>query len=212
MAKPDYDLKSLILRDYQDMLVSQRKVSLAFYRYGVFLETKKPMQLFPGDYTYEQAFEINDFYSQNFPILWKECERINHAYYERVKRLKKRIDRMLKNGKNLFLTLTWTDSVLKKTSAETRRKYVTRFLKTFGVEYVGNIDFGEENGREHYHAVLNTDFINPTTWNYGALNVKHIRDCDDTELDCIRLAHYVSKLTNHAIKETTKRNYLIYSR
>jgi len=212
MAKPDYALKSLVLRDYSEILIQQRKVALAFFRYGRYVNFGEPMQIFPGDYTYEQAFEINDTMLKECPALWKECERINHAYYERVKRLKQRIETMLNNGKNLFLTLTFTDKTLAKTSDETRRRYVARFLKQFDCEYVANIDFGEENEREHYHAVLNTSFINPLSWQYGNLDVKQVRNATDKELDCIRLAKYVAKLTNHAIKETTKRNSLIYSR
>lgn len=212
MAKPDYALKSLILRDYYEYIEMQRKVSIALFRYENYLKTGEPMKLYAGDYTYDQAIAIDEYMRINNTAIWKECEKINHAYYQRVKRLKKRIAHMLNNGKNLFLTLTFTDKVLNKTKEQTRRDYVAKYLKQFGVEYVANIDFGEENEREHYHAVLNTDFINPLTWKCGNLDVKQVRNATDKELDCIRLAKYVAKLTNHAIKETTKRNYLIYSR
>ena len=119
---------------------------------------------------------------------------------------------MLNNGKNLFLTLTFKPKVIDSTSEETRRRYVARYLKQFDCEYVANIDFGEEHETEHYHAVLNKSFINPLTWQYGNLDVQQVRTATDKDLDCIRLAKYVAKLTNHAIKETTKRNSLIYSR
>lgn len=212
MAQPDYPLKSLILSEYPEYLEMQRKVSIAFFRYSQYLKTNEPMKLYPGDYTPEQANEINETMLHTCPALWKECERINHAYYERVRRLKQRIEHMLNNGKNVFLTLTFRDKTLNKTSAKTRRDYVRKYLKQFNCEYVANIDFGEEHEREHYHAVLNKEFINPLTWNFGNLDVKQVRTATENELDCIRLAKYVAKLTNHAIKETTKRSNIIYSR
>ena len=130
---------------------------------------------------------------------------------------------MLNSGKCLFLTLTFTDKVLDSTSPETRRRYVSYYLKQFGVPYIANIDFGtadayiDDNGnerqgtkREHYHAVIQTDKIDLSEWHkYGAIKLEKIRASQN---DNIRLAKYVSKLTNHAIKETTKRACLIYSR
>lgn len=200
------------MSDYYEYIEMQRKVSIAIFRYQNYLKTGEPMKLCAGDYTYDQALDIDSYMKTNNTALWKECEKINHAYYQRVRRLKERIANMLENGKNLFLTLTFRPKVISKTKDKTRREYVTNYLKQFNCEYVANIDFGEEHETEHYHAVLNTDFINPLTWKYGNLDVRRVRDCTDKELDCIRLAKYVAKLTNHAIKETAKRNYMIYSR
>lgn len=110
----------------------------------------------------------------------------------------------------LFLTLTFTDSTLNSTNSLTRRKYVTRFLKENCIEYVSNIDFGGKKGREHYHAlVLVNGKLDYKKWKYGALNGKKVA-CSDTDIE--RTSRYVSKLSNHAIKETTKQSRLIYSR
>lgn len=130
--------------------------------------------------------------------------------------MKKRISSIIdltdvSNGINaLFLTLTFTDKCLNSTSPETRRKYVRRFLKENSVRYVANKDFGATNGREHYHAVvLVKGKLNYSKWRYGCLNGQKIRLNGTSNT---KLAKYVSKLTNHAIKETCKRSVLIYSR
>ena len=75
---------------------------------------------------------------------------------------------------------------------------------------VANKDFGARNGREHYHAaVLLKGKIDYSKWKYGCLNGQKIRL---NGMSDVRLAKYIAKLTNHAIKETCKRNVLIYSR
>lgn len=142
---------------------------------------------------------------------WLESAKINHAKYHRVKRLKDRIQAMLVAGKCNFLTLTFNDDILANTSAETRRKYIRRYLKAYNCKYVANIDYGAKNGREHYHALILTDKVNYDLWHkYGAIKGKVVHTSDtDTNT---RLAKYIAKLTNHAIKETTKANYMIYSR
>lgn len=165
------------------------------YNYGTFLN--------------KNLIEYEDkayLFAINYSKEWREAERIFNATRSRVTRLRKRISNML-NENCLFLTLTFTDNVLNSTTCETRRTYVTRFLKSFSVPFVANIDFGAKNGREHYHAILQIDKINYSLWPYGALNGKKIINNDS-----LRLSKYISKLTNHAIKFTTKGSRLIYSR
>ncbi len=140
----------------------------------------------------------------------KECDRIYHAHLERVLRLKKRIKSILNSKHCLFITFTFTNDILAKTSAQTRRKYVTRYLNLFCGDYVANIDFGSKTDREHYHAVLGFDILLHTPiWKYGFINIKHITKTDKTDT---KLAKYVAKLTNHAIKETAKGNKMIYAK
>lgn len=140
----------------------------------------------------------------------KECQRINHAHLERVLRLKKRIKSILSFKYPKFITLTFTDEVLAKTSAQTRRKYVTRYLNTFGGDYVANIDYGTKNEREHYHAVVGFDLLLDTPiWKYGFSKIQNVRLEEKTET---KLAKYVAKLTNHSIKETAKGSKMIYAK
>lgn len=145
-------------------------------------------------------------------VIFKECQRLNNAYYHRYKRLRLRIKNILQNeGTKLFLTLTFTNDVLAKTSDKTRRRYVSRFLKEHCKMYVANIDFGAKNEREHYHAVVLTKNakLDATLWPYGTINLQVVKINDNVDK---RLSKYVSKLTNHALKETTKRSYVIYSK
>lgn len=140
----------------------------------------------------------------------KECERINHAHLERNLRLKKRIRLIFKFKEVKFITLTFTDEILAKTSQETRKKYVKRYLNSFAFDYVANIDYGSLNGREHYHAVVGYDILLTTPkWEYGFSYIQNVTKCEKTDEI---LAKYVSKLTNHAIKNTTKGNKIIYAR
>lgn len=62
---------------------------------------------------------------------------------------------MVGSGNAKFLTLTFNDSFFDRgTSEDTRRKYIRRFLKEQCQEYVANVDYGDKNGREHFHAIV----------------------------------------------------------
>ena len=101
--------------------------------------------------------------------------------------------------------------MLASTTKETRRRYVARYLKTQSETYVANIDFGGKNGREHYHAIV-AENCDLKQWKskYGMINVKRIRNTKD---DLNRVKNYVAKLTNHALKNTTKQaDRLLFSR
>lgn len=142
--------------------------------------------------------------------LWVEGRRINSAFYARKTRLWKYIyAMMLQSDTVVFLTFTFTDKVFDKTSYDTRKKYVQRFLKDQAAYYIANIDFGEENGREHYHAIAIGHFDYGSWHKYGSIKGLPVhRSVDDAK----RLSKYVSKLTNHAIKKTTGAVRVIYSR
>jgi hypothetical protein len=146
--------------------------------------------------------------------IWKEAEKVNHASCNRNVRLKKRIRSIIDNYPTTFVTLTFTDVILNTTSEVTRRKYVTLWLKSHGVPYVANVDYGKLNEREHYHAIIGSQTLNYKGWHhFGAINGKKV--VKKTNLNSngdVKLAKYITKLTNHAIKETCKRNAIIYSR
>lgn len=199
----DYGKKAEVIESgFVDL---QRKISKAFFAESYF---EKTGHLIKCDLDYDTAYEQYLFLLANCPDEWNEACKINHATYKRVKRLKDKISLFL-NKSCTFLTLTFTDEVLASTSPETRRRYITRFLKRFGVPYIANKDYGLENGREHYHAVIQSQKIDYSLYEYGAINGKKIRNFKN---DDIRLAKYISKLTNHAIKETCNGSKIIYSK
>ena len=155
----------------------------------------------------KEALEDEAFFISENKEEWLEAGKVVDSDHKRTKRLRFKIQKMLDAGDCVFATLTFTDDVLAKTSKETRRKYVTLYLKSQQAQYIANIDYGGKNGREHYHAVV-LGRLDPKLWEYGALNVKKIIKTSKP----IKLAKYVNKLTNHAIKDTCKRNAIIYSR
>lgn len=125
-------------------------------------------------------------------------------------RVKDKVRNIVEAGRCIFLTLTFTDDVLASTSEQTRRRYVSRFLKSQCECYVANIDFGSKNGREHYHALVYADKVDYSKWKYGAINGERVRTSDNA---LERVSRYVVKLARHAIKETAgKGRRIIYSR
>lgn len=201
MSKIDYVYKSKILKN-NDLINTEKLVSKTIFINKDLCNFKTGEIIM----TLKKAREINEKNYNNKD--WLEARKINNCYYHRSLRLKNRITNYLKKGQCIFLTLTFTDKTLNNTSSETRKKYVKNYLKSCSDYYIANIDFGGKNDREHYHAIVVADKVNYSKWHkYGALKGQKIngRACE------VKLSKYVSKLTNHAIKETTKRNVIIYS-
>lgn len=170
----------------------------------------------------------NDPYEAN--ALLHSAELINDAYYHRLARLKSRVRRMCDIG-CCFLTLTFNDEQFRKTLADTRSQAVQRYLKCFDVPYCANIDFGAENGREHYHALICAPLeqLALTPWTRGYCYYEEMgttrvfrgdkgiyertrKKRDDTpESDFERTSRYINKLSNHAVKATTHNARIKYS-
>lgn len=128
----------------------------------------------------------------------KVARSLNHAKYKRKQRVSDRIGGYVTLGNCLFLTLTFTDAVLASTSEKTRRKYVTRWLKSQSPAYVANIDYGKENEREHYHAIAFSPHVDYKGWHkYGAIKGEEVKT---ESKDVTRVSKYVAKLSNHAMK------------
>lgn len=202
----DYAFKAEVLREHYQMVTLQRDWSRLMY-----LQQYHPEEvdtLMPEHETVRDAVSFVLDTDELLPI-WREAENINLAFFARVRRLKNRIRDMLLQGTCYFVTLTFNDEALERTSPQTRRKYVTEFCKGQSDTYVANIDFGTENGREHYHAVIMAEGIDMTPWDvFGFSKAQKI----GSEDDCAPLAKYISKLTNHAIKESTHGCRAIFSR
>lgn len=207
--KIDYENKARVLRSGLPRIVKEiegsRYADFALHAYG---------QLVPHKYDIATAENMRSlFYSDDY----REAEKINHAEFERANRLRSRVLNILSSGDAIFLTLTFSDKTLSSTSSETRRRYVSRFLRSSGLSYVANVDFGKKNGREHYHAVISSSNVNFSLWHdKGAIKAERIHAIPKDGIryapDIARLSKYVAKLSNHAIKQTTKRSVLLYSR
>lgn len=137
------------------------------------------------------------------------CLRLQNSRKRKTKKVKQKITNLVQSEKAIFITLTFTDKVLSKTTPETRRRYVARYLKANAKNYAANVDYGGLNGREHYHAVVDNE-LDLSKWHkYGAIKVERVHT---TENDLTRVAKYITKLTNHALKVKGENVRLIYSR
>jgi len=146
----------------------------------------------------------------------KYCRQIYDSQRARVQRLRKKLRYRIENYNCLWLTLTFRDDVLDNTSKATRRAYIRRYLKSLNIPFgVANIDYGDKEKnpdsleREHYHAVIQSDRVEPSTYPYGFCKIKAI-STHGRSVECI--SEYINKLTNHAYKDSTGRERLIYLR
>lgn len=205
IKKPNYELKSRVLNEYPNLLKDAKHASMCLYKKDHLynFNTGEIKMTFNDAIQFSKSRVDNDIIDEAF--------KLNNNFYCRNKRLNKRIKNMLEMGQCIFLTLTFDDKTLESTSDETRRCYVVRYLKEQCNCFVANIDFGKKNGREHYHAVVfpKNIKVDYSAWTCGSINGEKIRLKDKTD---VKLSKYVAKLSNHAIKSTTKRSVLIYSR
>lgn len=231
MKKIDYNKRAELLSDVsfmQDVRNIRRAETAHYYLHesGCIIKTKLD---------FDTSQQMRCFFNATRHEDLTEAEKIISSQNRRISRLRSRITLFLncKEPTN-FLTLTFSDTILQNSTPEERRRYVVRYLKSQSAHYIANLDFGELNGREHYHAVIlgNVD-LEP--WRqYGAINVQNVgnrkeltrktvpkryKDLDEETATTLmrrdtekKLAKYVAKLTNHAIKKTTKRSAIIYSR
>lgn len=176
---------------------------------------------------FDRANLIYGYMHNKYGLTFEEIkiiDNITKAYYKRLKRCRDYIKFMFGCGDVYFLTLTFRDDILNNTKESTRRTYVQRFLNKYFYYYCANIDYGEKNEREHYHAIACVPW-----W----LEIKNTREYVKNALvndwlavaggnrfektgkktkDFKKLSSYINKFTNHAFKKTTKGKRLIYSR
>lgn len=156
--------------------------------------------------------------------LTRTAQNVNHARLARVQRCKAKIGFLVRSDCAWFLTLTFRNEVLERTTPEQRRRYVQRFLKRIAPFYVGNVDFGDKkknpdsHEREHYHALIGCyDIPDMTFWEkkYGFTKVRKVGNTED---DLKKVSKYTAKLSAHALKASTSKEgkvtcpRLIYSR
>jgi len=141
--------------------------------------------------------------------------RLYISNMKRRENIKRRIEEMLATNHCYFLTLTFNDKSFERNiTSDTRRRYITRFLKEQCKCYVANVDFGSKFGREHYHAVV----VPKSKIDFSRYRSKF----DNSNINCERLfnntkskdtyTRYINKLTNHSLKDNGFYKRLIYSR
>lgn len=192
----DVALKEAILNDNLDIVFNKARLE-AFKGNG------EPLEALKNTYGKDVA---------------RVTANINNSKRKKYKRCRHRIEQMVLDGNAWFVTLTFNDKTLARTSKDTRRQYVRRNLQKHFEIYVANIDYGTKNEREHYHALIycQHDPMNEIKafWDkYGFSKVEQVRTTED---DAKRTIKYVVKLTRHALKETTQKGQstdrVIYSK
>lgn len=165
-----------------------------------------------GELKYVCTFDLQkaEAYNLGFEFrVWKSNR-------DRRNRLKKRISKMLGSSNAKFLTLTFNDSFFEReTSEETRRRYIRRFLKEQCSEYVANVDYGDKNGREHFHAIVipkSTRIDYAPYCDFFDGSRIYSEDILVSEKSKRSLSLYINKLTNHSLKASGRYKRLIYSR
>lgn len=147
------------------------------------------------------------------------CKSVSDSKYRKRINIEKRFKDIVYTNNAIFVTLTFNDETLAKTSEETRRQYVRKYLKKQCRVYVANIDFGDKeknpdsNEREHYHALVmardKDKGLDLSKWAYGIINAKRVRYKRE---NVQKVSKYVAKLSQHALKKSGRLPRLIWSR
>lgn len=210
--KPDYVLKHKVSNITCSNGMALTKIVKDVEKYLKAKERLEMLGIVPNYKTLtEDSFKAYLEAFEDIPgFILAETKRIVKAESQRNLRLRKRVSDMLQKN-CVFVTLTFNDACLDSTTKEKRRRYVKDWLGALHCKYVANIDFGEKKEREHYHAIIQLDAIGSVdaeNWRkYGAINFKRVIVSNHKAL-----ANYITKLTRHAIKKSTQREALIYSR
>ena len=84
-----------------------------------------------NDYSFQDLEnEIKEFVNLYGYTTFKIANNVNHASYKRTARLKERIREAVESGSAWFITITFSPETLENTNEQTRRKYVSRWLKS----------------------------------------------------------------------------------
>lgn len=209
------ELQNRVIRNlYQSHLKHQLIINQDYKTIGKF-------SYFIYKYEKEQNYSMANFYQSAINHIEKQHNQqyvkvavnLSKGRSRKSKNIKERIISMItETNQAYFITFTFDDSTLATTNQTTRRKYITRVLKSTSEHYLANIDFGEKTHREHYHAVT-THIIPQEFWIYGYIKCIPI---GHRESEPAKVGKYITKLNNHALKPSThgKTRFqpIIYSR
>lgn len=133
---------------------------------------------------------------ERMDYITETANSLNASKRAKKKRIKKRLEEMINENEVIYwITITYTDKQLNKSSEKWRRKEITQILKK-NKDYIANIDYGDTNEREHYH-IITTEKIK---WKKGYIKTKIIRTDEKSKR---KLSNYMAKLTAHAVKDST---------
>lgn len=143
---------------------------------------------------------------------WEIEDKLIEQAIDKRKKQKRRTRRYLEGMTTCysqlhFVSLTFRDDVLDSTTAQTRHRYVSRYLDSISRDYFANIDYGEKNEREHFHAVVALKNTPTSDFPYGWSNIKPVGRYKRKNGDIKAISTYINKLSNHANKVTAGRTF-----
>lgn len=143
----------------------------------------------------------------------KDIERILCARYMKVSRVKKRLVYLFSRYNYLwFCTFTFNDNLLNKCE-RTKRDTIKLVLNNLDFKYILNVDYGTKTERQHFHCVVATNFdldLNLFIKKYyPCFCLAQKIDLNEKSVSCV--SKYINKLTNHSIKESTKKQRIVYN-
>lgn len=142
-----------------------------------------------------------------------ECLKMRDNRKSRMKNLSNRITYWRawrdRTTELYFVTFTLNNESLQSMTTDTHKKYITRVLKQFCLDYIGNIDYGKKNGRPHFHFIIVVSIgTNPLEEledlkKYGWVQVERWRPTKKrNEADALKATvNYTDKLAMHALKD-----------
>ena len=155
----------------------------------------------------------------------KAFQQMQHAKKVKAKRMEQDIIKALSKGYGyMFATLTFENKYRNEREPRTRRKYIKKYLEQFD-GYIANIDYGSENGTEHYHAIvfMKSEKLDPLEteihkdkkkqfrhfikkeqlpkWKYGhySLEKEYENLQKDEDKSPRKLSNYIAKINNHSL-------------
>jgi len=142
---------------------------------------------------------LDDRLQEGQPIQ-KAIINLNKSYQRRDSRLKKRLENILQNEYTYFITFT----IAPKNYGLKYNTYLRKIKEALGhaSSWVLNSDYGDKNGRLHFHAVATFELqLDYTTLNaiykYGTIDFKTIYNMNEKAI-----REYILKTFNHAVKQT----------
>ena len=145
----------------------------------------------------------------------KKFESILSSRYQKVSRIKKRFIYLIARYKYLyFVTFTFDDYYI-NLSDRTRKDLIKFSLYSFDsdIKYICNIDYGKTTERLHYHCIVATNDSKPLSNHLNSVYpcFTYTEQIRLSKADLKRTSKYINKLSNHAIKDSTKRSRLLYN-
>ena len=145
----------------------------------------------------------------------KKLESLLCSRYNKIGRIKKHFVYMYHRKKNLyFLTFTFNEKYINKCD-RTKKDLIKNCLYEFDALglYILNVDYGSQTERQHFHCIFGTnkdiDLKKYLDKYYPCFSYTEKIRTDENSLK--KLPKYIDKLSNHAIKKSTRASRIVFN-